>query len=168
MLSCSPVPPVLDACCLTGTRRLEFDAFCELALTPYLHFARVRLGDFPLALRVVDRTFTDLAEKWAAVLNGPCAPATAWALLQRTIIQHRSSIQADRAAPSGPHDMVVLHCLLGLSERSIAHLRGMEISAVAAQLAFARRTPLSPPDCRAHPACPRRSHNTPIRPASAP
>ncbi|MVO90345.1 hypothetical protein GPA10_37760 [Streptomyces sp. p1417] len=153
VFSCLPAPPALDAPQVAGSRRLEYDAFCELALMPYLRFARVRLGDFFLALQVVHSTFVDLAKEWDRALNGPSAPAAAWELLQATMDRCRPSAPRRPTALSGPHDMIVLHCVLGCSIRSIAHLRGLETSEIAARLAFARRSARPTSPCRARHAC---------------
>ncbi|MFF2848774.1 hypothetical protein ACFVT5_20970 [Streptomyces sp. NPDC058001] len=137
-----------------GARRLDFMVFYDQAHLPYVRYAQTRLGRLSVAREAVEAAFADLASDWPRALSSPRAPAMAWELLQRAIARHAVA----RVLPGAPpHELMVLHCGLGLPTDTVAYLLGRDPLTVKAHLAVARRTAAHPPHCAAEDACPDRS-----------
>ncbi|KUJ67373.1 hypothetical protein ACZ90_28225 [Streptomyces albus subsp. albus] len=139
-------PPARDS----RRNTMGYLAFVQLQGPRYLEYAGARLHGDDSARVAVHATLSLIARRWGELLCEPRPGAEAWSHLRdRVGAMSRDgwsrNAEVDRlygSLPADAADMVVLRCLLGMSEQATADVMGVDPPTVAAGLrAAGRRLP---------------------------
>jgi hypothetical protein len=119
---------------------LDFIAFRELVHTPYLRYARLRLGEPQLAGAAVEAAFADIRRAWPQTLSSASVPQAAWRRLRQAIADRARGGRGGWSGDRGEcGDAALLHRSLGLTLEDTAGLLGVPVPCVWALLVRADR-----------------------------
>ncbi|MFJ5922151.1 hypothetical protein ACIQF6_06010 [Kitasatospora sp. NPDC092948] len=128
----------------SATADSGYAAFVQLHCHSYQAYARARLGDGPLAGRVVDQVLRCAESSWTQALHEDPAAFT-WRVLRESVTRasrqscdHRQD-RLHRALPARAADAALLHVRLGMAPRAAAELMGLNEPQLHVQLMAARR-----------------------------